>query len=82
MRLHFESGVPEPILERVRRHSAGTEAMKTRTLKCHYCQHSAIVVYEDSRGHIQARCKKCGEESVYNVVLRRNGTVMFRRVKK
>jgi hypothetical protein len=81
MKYDFSDGVPENVLFRVREHSEGTEYMKTRTLKCHYCDHSAIQVYEDSRGHVQTKCKKCGKESVYNVVLRRNGTIMFRRVK-
>jgi len=81
MMLDFTNGLSETVLERVRRHAAGTERQKTRTLICHYCEHKAITVFEDSRGHVQTKCKKCGEQSIYNVVLRRNGTVMFRRVK-
>ena len=73
--------LPESVLANIRKHSQGAENMKSRTLKCHYCEHKAIKVFEDSRGHVQAKCKKCGEESIYNVVLRKNGSVMFRRVK-
>jgi hypothetical protein len=81
MRLNLADGLPETVLEKIRRHKAGTEDLKTRALKCHYCEHKAIIVYEDSRGHVQAKCKCCNRESVYNVVLRRSGRVMYRRVR-
>jgi ribosomal protein S27E len=81
MKYDFSGGLSEAILARIRRHSAGADKLKSRTLKCHYCEHKSIVVYEDSRGHVQAKCRKCGKESVYNVVLRRSGTVEFRSVR-
>jgi DNA-directed RNA polymerase subunit RPC12/RpoP len=80
MKLDLTEGLSENVLAKVRKHSEGTENQKTRTIICHYCGHKTIVVFEDSRGHVRAKCKKCNKESVYNVVLRRNGTVMFRRV--
>jgi DNA-directed RNA polymerase subunit RPC12/RpoP len=80
MRFDFSDGLSESVLAKVRKHSAGTEAQRTRVLLCHYCNHKAIVVFEDSWGHVKAKCKKCNKESIYNVVLRKNGTVMFRRV--
>ena len=80
MRLDLSNGLPESVLARIRKHSAGTEHLKTRALNCHYCEHKTIIVYEDSRGHVKTKCKKCGVEGVYNVLLRRNGRVMFRRV--
>ena len=82
MKLDLSDGLPDSVLENVRRHSAGTEKQNTRTLVCHYCNHKAIIVFEDSQGHVQAKCKKCNKESIYNVVLRRNGTVVFRRIKE
>ena len=81
MRLDFSGGLPESVLEKVRRHSEGAEHLKSRTLLCHYCNHKAVIVFDNSRGHIQAKCKKCGNEAIYNVVLRRNAGIMFRLLK-
>jgi len=81
MKLDLTEGLPEPVLAKIRKHAEGTETQKSRMLTCHYCEHKAIKVFEDSRGHVQAKCKKCGEESIYNVVMRKNGGVMFRRIK-
>jgi len=81
MNLKVSEGLPEYVLANIRKHSEGADNLKSRTLKCHYCEHNSIIVFEDSRGHVQAKCKKCGQESIYNVVLRKNGGVMFRRIK-
>lgn len=43
-------------------------SQKPRSLKCPYCKHNAIVVFEDTRGHVQAKCKVCGRETVFDVV--------------
>ncbi len=72
-------GLSEDVLARIRRHAEGTEGLATKVMKCHYCEHKAITVYEDSRGHVRAKCKKCGMEGIYNVVLRRGGAVSYRR---
>ena len=81
MKLDLRNGLSENVLAKVRKHSAGTENLRKRTLVCHFCEHKAIVVFENSRGHVQTKCKKCNRESIYNVVFRRNGGVMFRRVR-
>lgn len=41
---------------------------KARYIKCPYCQHNAIAVYEDTRGHVETKCKKCGRITVYDVL--------------
>lgn len=33
-----------------------------------YCQHNAIAVYEDTRGHVESKCKKCGRITVFDVL--------------
>ena len=40
---------------------------KTRTIKCPYCKRNAIVVFEDTRGQVQTKCKACGHETVFDV---------------
>lgn len=41
---------------------------KPRYLRCPYCQHNALAVYEDTRGHVETKCKKCGEITVFDVL--------------
>ena len=41
---------------------------KERNIKCPYCLHNAITVYEDTRGHVESKCKKCGRITVFNVL--------------
>jgi len=78
----LSNGLSEEVLAKVRKHTSGTEGQKTRMMRCHYCEHKAVKVFEDAKGHIETKCKKCGEIAVYNVVLRRDGTVMFRLMKE
>lgn len=47
---------------------------KPRYLRCPYCQHNALAVYEDTRGHVETKCKKCGKVTVFDVLnMRRTG---------
>lgn len=62
--------VPKEILVKIRRNSSGTDGLRTRSLRCPYCNHRSILVFEDSVGHVQVKCTKCGKESIYNVKLR------------
>ena len=81
MKLDLSNGLSESVLAKIRKHSTGTETLKTRALTCHFCEHKAVIVYEDSRGHIQTKCQKCRKQSIHNVAFRRIRDVMFRRVR-
>ena len=61
----------EEVLAKIRRHAEGTENLKPREVGCHYCGFKTIIVYENSKGYISAKCKKCGKSAIYNVALRR-----------
>lgn len=37
-------------------------SQKPRTVRCPYCRHNSIIVFEDTRGHVQTKCKACGRE--------------------
>ena len=50
---------------------------KQRYIKCPYCQHNAIAVYEDTRGHVETKCKKCGRVTVFDVVNMRRQAIPF-----
>jgi ribosomal protein S27E len=78
MKLNLANSLPESVLMKIRKHAAGSEALSFRKMPCHYCEHKTIIVYEDSRGHIGAKCKKCGKEGIYNVLLRRRNRAMTR----
>ena len=80
MKVDLTEGLSEELLSKIRRHKDGSENLKSRALRCHYCNKKAIIVFEDSHGHVQAKCKNCGRESIYNVVLRRNGNLLFRHI--
>lgn len=56
------------MLEKIIRARQAIAAQKPRYIKCPYCQHNAVVVYEDTRGHVETKCKKCGKITVFNVL--------------
>ena len=44
-----------------------------RVVRCPYCKHSAIIVFEDARGHVQTKCNRCKRNVVIDVMsMRRN----------
>lgn len=74
--------VTEPSLEmqeKIKRARRAIVSQKTRMVKCPYCQHNAIAVFEDTRGHVQAKCKRCGRETVFDVLGMRRLKLRFYR---
>ena len=53
--------------EKIKKARDAIAAQKSRTVKCPYCQHNAIVIFEDTCGHIQIKCKSCGNEVIFDV---------------
>ena len=45
-----------------------TNNQARRQIKCPYCKHTAFIVFEDTRGHVQTKCKNCGREVVFDVL--------------
>lgn len=43
-------------------------SQKQRVVRCPYCKHSAIIVFEDTRGHVQTKCNRCKRNVVLNVL--------------
>lgn len=63
--------ITEPSAEmqlKIRRACNAIASQKKRMVKCPYCQHNSIAVFEDTRGHVQAKCKNCGRETVFDVL--------------
>ena len=63
--------VTEPSAEmqmKIRLARIAIASQKRRTMEFPYCHHNTIIVFEDTRGHVQAKCKLCGKETVFNVL--------------
>ena len=63
--------VTEPSAEmqmKIRRARSAIASQKRRTMECPFCHHNTIIVFEDRRGYVQAKCKLCGKETVFNVL--------------
>ena len=58
----------EEMMEKIRKARHAIANQKTRMVKCPYCGHNSIAVFEDTRGHVQAKCKLCGRETVFDVL--------------
>ena len=56
------------VMAKVIRAREAIASQQHRTIKCPYCQRNAIVVFQDARGHVQTKCKFCGNEVVFNVL--------------
>lgn len=63
---------PSPDLQlKIQKAVEAVRDQKSRNIKCPYCKHTAFIVFEDSRGHIQNKCSKCGREIIFNVICMR-----------
>lgn len=63
--------VSEPSTEmmiKIQRARRAIATQQRRLIECPYCHHKSIAVFEDTRGHVQAKCKKCGRETVFDVL--------------
>lgn len=63
--------VTEPSAEmqnKIKRARQAISDQKMRMVRCPYCKHNSIGVFEDTRGHVQAKCKLCGRETVFDVL--------------
>jgi ribosomal protein S27E len=54
--------------EKIQKARHAISGQNMRMVKCPYCKHNSIAVFEDTRGHVQAKCKVCGRETVFDVL--------------
>lgn len=60
---------PSPEMQiKIQRARRAITSQKMRMVKCPYCGHNSIAVFEDTKGHVQAKCKACGRETVFDVL--------------
>ncbi len=69
--------IPEDLSAKLDEALEAIRTQKKRFIKCPYCQHNTIVVFEDTKGHVQAKCPRCGRESVLDTVRMRRSTLEY-----
>ena len=60
--------VSEPSAEMQIKIIRAKDAIASQKPRTVYCRHNSIIVFEDTRGHVQTKCKACGRETVFNVL--------------
>lgn len=58
----------DELLQKIHMAIEAVASQEQRVIRCPYCKHSAIIVFEDTRGHVQTKCKHCRREVVLNVL--------------
>jgi len=58
----------EEMQQKIIRARMAVAAQQRRYILCPYCKHKSIGVFEDTRGHVQTKCKNCGKEIVFDVL--------------
>lgn len=66
MRREFSKPTPE-VLAMIRRSAEDAAEVPFRNVFCPYCHHRILVVYNDATGHVQAKCKVCGNETIFDL---------------
>lgn len=66
MKRKFSKPTPE-VLALIKRSEQDTVEISFRNVLCPYCHHRALVVYDDATGHVQAKCKVCGSETIFDL---------------
>jgi transcription elongation factor Elf1 len=60
---------PSPEMQqKIKKARNAIASQKSRKIQCPACGHSSIIVFEDTRGHVQAKCSLCGKETVFDVL--------------
>lgn len=67
MKREFVPPTPD-MMDKIRQAEAAVAGHGCRSMKCPYCHHRSIIVFDDARGHIQSKCKVCGRETVFDLV--------------
>lgn len=65
------------VMAKVNQAKEAIVSQQRRYLKCPYCGHNSMVVYEDTRGHVETKCKKCGNITVFDVLSMRIPSLRF-----
>jgi len=60
---------PSPeMMQKIKKARSAISSQNPRKVQCPYCRHNTIIVFEDTKGHVQAKCSLCGKETVFDVL--------------
>lgn len=62
----------EEMMLKIRKARATIVSSEQRNIKCPYCEHTALVVYAGTTGHVKTKCVKCKHEVIIDLVNMRN----------
>ena len=53
---------PTPeLMAKIRRARDAIAEQKPREVRCPFCRHRLAKIFEDTRGHLETKCAKCGK---------------------
>ena len=58
--------IPEDLSAKLDEALEAIRGQKKRFIKCPFCQRNTIAVFDDARGHVEAKCPRCGRISVFD----------------
>lgn len=56
------------IMAKIQRARKIINSKPKRNIKCPYCQHTALIVYADTTGYVETKCKKCKQHVLIDLV--------------
>ena len=60
---------------KIRQARRAVQDRNARYLLCPYCSHKVAQVFDDARGHMEAKCSKCGNRTVFDLLSMRRSPV-------
>jgi hypothetical protein len=65
-RIKLDKAYIERVRKRNRYSQKQVEGLSKKKIPCKFCSLPTIQKYADLQGHFEARCKRCGQISIYN----------------
>lgn len=60
---------PTPeLMAKIRRARDAIAEQKPREVRCPFCGHRLAKIFEDTRGHLETKCSKCGKVVLVDLV--------------
>ena len=60
---------PTPeLMAKIRRARDAIAEQKPREVRCPFCRHRLAKIFEDTRGHLETKCAKCGRVVLVDLV--------------
>lgn len=63
----FVRAPSEVMQKKIERACEAVASQNSRYLKCPYCRHNVVQIFDDTAGHVEGKCQKCGRVTVFDV---------------